>query len=150
MSAADVIPIHPMTRRRLMALFVHALWIGAIGAIGVWGLVGKIWQVRRRTRKIPICSVDQLQAAPNGLTIRLNDHHYFLRADEQLVLALSLRCTHSDCAVEYDSQRLQFFCHCHGGVFDRYGRVLAGPPRRPLERVSIRIEGNVIYLLDRS
>lgn len=150
MSTIRSIPIEPMTRRRLIALLVHALWVGMIAGLGMWGLVGKIWKIRRRTRKIPLCSLEQLQATPEGLTITFDHHHYFLRAEEQRILVLSLRCTHGDCMVQYDSQQSQFFCRCHGGVFDRNGNVLAGPPRRSLEIVPIRIEDNIIYLLDRS
>jgi Rieske Fe-S protein len=37
-------------------------------------------------------------------------------------------------------------CPCHEGVFDlRSGRVLAGPPPRPLPRIALDIRGRDIF-----
>jgi Rieske Fe-S protein len=37
-------------------------------------------------------------------------------------------------------------CPCHNGYFDlESGRVIAGPPRRPLPRVTLEIRDGVVY-----
>jgi Rieske Fe-S protein len=37
-------------------------------------------------------------------------------------------------------------CPCHEGYFDlKTGRVLAGPPPRPLPRIVLDVRGNEIY-----
>jgi Rieske Fe-S protein len=42
-----------------------------------------------------------------------------------------------------------FACPCHHGYFAMDdGRVLAGPPPRPLPRVKLEIHGNDIYATD--
>jgi menaquinol-cytochrome c reductase iron-sulfur subunit len=45
-----------------------------------------------------------------------------------------IHCTHVGCPVRWNPQATRFFSPCHGGVFDKEGRVLAGPPPRPLDR----------------
>jgi len=57
----------------------------------------------------------------------------------------SFHCTHVGCPVNWSPQAQRFFCPCHGGVFDREGRVLAGPPPRPLDRYEIRTENGGLY-----
>lgn len=53
--------------------------------------------------------------------------------------ALSATCAHLGCRVKWDDTKKQFLCPCHGGVYDREGRVLAGPPPAPLERYAVRM-----------
>ena len=53
--------------------------------------------------------------------------------------ALSATCAHLGCRVRWDAAKTQFLCPCHGGVYDREGRVLAGPPPAPLERFAVRV-----------
>ncbi|MDP2735101.1 MAG: ubiquinol-cytochrome c reductase iron-sulfur subunit [bacterium] len=56
-----------------------------------------------------------------------------------------IHCTHVGCPVRWSSQAGRFFSPCHGGVFDKEGRVLAGPPPRPLDRYEYKIEKGVLY-----
>ena len=53
--------------------------------------------------------------------------------------ALSATCSHLGCRVTWDDSRGQYLCPCHGGVYDREGRVVAGPPPAPLTRLSVRV-----------
>lgn len=43
-------------------------------------------------------------------------------------------CTHLNCPFYWDDKSGIFVCPCHGGRFDIDGKVLAGPPPRPLDR----------------
>ena len=47
--------------------------------------------------------------------------------------------------VNWSPQARRFFSPCHGGVFDADGRVLTGPPPRPLDRYEIKIENGVLF-----
>ncbi len=58
-------------------------------------------------------------------------------------------CTHLGCQVHYDGTAVagwennpnQSFCPCHGGVFDpNTGKVLAGPPPRPLPKIKLEVD----------
>ncbi|MCS7167856.1 MAG: Rieske 2Fe-2S domain-containing protein [Gemmatales bacterium] len=58
--------------------------------------------------------------------------------DETLVAFTSV-CPHLGCAVGYDAENERFSCPCHAGTFDISGRVLEGPPSRPMDRLEIRL-----------
>jgi Rieske Fe-S protein len=43
-------------------------------------------------------------------------------------------------------ERGELHCPCHLGTFDlATGRPIAGPPRRPLARITLEVRGGVIY-----
>jgi nitrite reductase/ring-hydroxylating ferredoxin subunit len=66
-------------------------------------------------------------------------------ASERLV-AYSQQCTHLSCAVvpELDLGRLR--CPCHNGYFEiDEGRPIAGPPKRPLPRITLEVREGTVY-----
>ncbi len=65
------------------------------------------------------------------------------------VEALSMVCTHGQCTVSYESARSCFVCPCHGGEFEKDGRVRSGPPTKPLERLAVVVDNDIITLSDR-
>ena len=52
--------------------------------------------------------------------------------------ALDAKCTHEGCTVRYEPGQALIWCACHNGRFDLEGRVLGGPPPRPLARHRIQ------------
>jgi len=67
------------------------------------------------------------------------------RTGEQDFIVYSVHCTHVGCPITWSPQARRFFSPCHGGVFDADGRVLAGPPPRPLDRYEVKIENGVLF-----
>jgi menaquinol-cytochrome c reductase iron-sulfur subunit len=61
--------------------------------------------------------------------------------------AFSIYCTHTGCPVRWVAGANSFLCPCHGGVFDRNGDVSAGPPPRPLERLTVRVRNSRVEIL---
>jgi cytochrome b6-f complex iron-sulfur subunit len=62
--------------------------------------------------------------------------------------AYSQSCTHLKCPVYFNSQSSQLVCPCHEGSFSAEdGRVLAGPPPRPLQRYPIEVRDQEIWVL---
>ncbi len=55
-----------------------------------------------------------------------------LRDANQKYRALSGKCTHEGCTVQYVPGESLVWCACHNGRFDLDGRVISGPPPRPL------------------
>jgi Rieske Fe-S protein len=53
--------------------------------------------------------------------------------------ALSAVCTHLGCRVQWDDSAKHFQCPCHGGIYDRAGNVVSGPPPRPLDQIRARV-----------
>ena len=58
------------------------------------------------------------------------------------VYALSTRCTHLGCSLNYDAVSRKFRCPCHGSVFDRWGKWLSGPAKTDLLRIPVTIKAN--------
>lgn len=58
-------------------------------------------------------------------------------------------CTHLACAVYWSAERGELVCPCHEGVFDpATGDVIAGPPNRPLPRITLREENGTLYAME--
>lgn len=53
-------------------------------------------------------------------------------------------CPHLGCAVSWDELSRRFKCACHGGAFDRDGKVVAGPPNAPLPRLPWKVENGIL------
>jgi len=63
--------------------------------------------------------------------------------DEQFI-AVSTRCMHLGCPVRYVGASQRFICPCHGGVYDFQGKVVGGPPVRPLDRFYTRVRSGQV------
>jgi nitrite reductase/ring-hydroxylating ferredoxin subunit len=61
-------------------------------------------------------------------------------------VAISTRCAHLGCPVNYVSAAKNFVCPCHGGVYDFQGKVVGGPPVRPLDRFQTRVERGQVQI----
>lgn len=55
-------------------------------------------------------------------------------------------CTHLGCRVIYQQDQNKYLCPCHGGVFDVDGKVVSGPPPKPLETHGVRIENGRVFV----
>jgi len=75
-----------------------------------------------------------------------HDTCLLVRVAEQEFVAFSQKCTHLSCAVIPKPAEGVFHCPCHEGIFDlRTGGVIAGPPPRPLPRITLALRGDDIY-----
>ena len=55
-------------------------------------------------------------------------------------------CTHLSCLVYWDGASERLICPCHNAAFAaETGAVLMGPPRYPLPRIELSVEGDAIY-----
>ncbi len=61
-------------------------------------------------------------------------------------IVLSAVCTHQGCSVDWDKATGSFLCPCHQGRYDAHGRVLGGPPPRPLPALAHHVQGDMLYL----
>jgi len=60
--------------------------------------------------------------------------------------ALTAKCTHLDCTVQYRAARSDIWCACHNGTYDLKGVNVAGPPPRPLTALEVNVRGERIVL----
>lgn len=138
-------------RRKALAQFV-TVGLGLMGA-ALAGFFGAVATPRAaahgpRWRRAASTS-DVASAAPYAAVLadRETDGWYETRKETVVYLeregggyrALSATCTHLGCRVSWNDQTKHFHCPCHGGVYDRDGRVVSGPPPAPLARVNVRV-----------
>ena len=66
-----------------------------------------------------------------------------LRPEENTYLAYSRICTHTSCPVFFRPEQNLIVCQCHGGAYSVVdGSVLAGPPPRPLPKITLERRGD--------
>ena len=83
-----------------------------------------------------------------GWIVQEQEHSIYVLSDNgRDFVAMSNICTHLGCRVRWIVDREQFYCPCHNGVFDREGRVVSGPPPRPLDRYETKVEDGQLYVL---
>jgi Rieske Fe-S protein len=109
------------------------------------------WLRRRQTSQLAPLRIAQLREIPIG-GVKLfhypttSDPCLLIRASAERFLAYSQKCTHLSCPVLYQATEQQLYCPCHAGRFAvEDGRPLAGPPKRPLPRIAIKITGDEIW-----
>ena len=60
------------------------------------------------------------------------------------LLVFDPRCTHLNCAYHWHTETSQFLCPCHNGLYDLEGRVVGGPPPRPLDVYAVSVEDGFV------
>lgn len=80
-----------------------------------------------------------------GSIVFLPEQGLFLTRTAEGLGAFSARCTHLGCTVRESQDGL--LCPCHGARYDRVGRVVAGPARRDLPWLAVRVlEGGTVLV----
>ena len=70
----------------------------------------------------------------SGAIVRFGNKPVLLvRLSETEWKALSAVCTHLNCTVQYQEKTHQIWCACHNGFYDVNGKVVSGPPPKPLD-----------------
>ena len=109
--------------------------------VGQFWIVGQNW-LRRRRGLPEVRRVASLSEIPPGEL----DNCVLVRLSERDLVAYSQKCTHLSCAVIPEPENGVLHCPCHEGFFDlRTGDPTAGPPRRPLPRITLEVRGQDIY-----
>ena len=137
---------HYVERRDFMKFMV--LTSGAFTTGQFW-IAAQQW--RREHQPLPEARIASLSAIPVGSAQVFyypgeHDNCLLVRVSEAELVAFGQKCTHLSCAVTPRVDEGTLHCPCHEGVFDlRSGRVLAGPPPRPLPRVLLEVRGDDVY-----
>jgi Rieske Fe-S protein len=146
-------------RRRFLAAAINTIQgiIGGTLAVVLGGAVIGPSFLRRRETWLKAGSLDALnENEPTPVTIRVARQDGYTQTVERQVVflvksgdgvkALSSTCTHLGCRVSWDAEAKQLKCPCHGGVYDRTGAVVAGPPPAPLASLMTRIDAGQVLI----
>ncbi|TWT44182.1 Cytochrome b6-f complex iron-sulfur subunit [Phycisphaerae bacterium RAS1] len=151
-AAAAAGPVAPVslpivvTRRRALDLALQAL--GAVGAATLlWPALAYILPARKRGGAAERVSAGK-EADWAVWTVRklsVNGKPAAVIRTDKGYRAFSLICTHLGCIVYWDVPKREFLCPCHAARFDAAGKVLGGPPPKPLPEYNVSVvQGEVI------
>ena len=71
---------------------------------------------------------------------------YVVRKNENDVRVFSDICTHLGCRVTWHPDQENYISPCHDGHFDILGKVVSGPPPRPLDEFVTKVEGGKLFV----
>ena len=118
--------------------------------VGQFWIAGQNW-LRKRRGLPEVRRIASLADVPSGTSLVFQypgelDNCVLVRVSERELVAYSQKCTHLSCAVIPEPEKGRLHCPCHDGFFDlRSGAPTAGPPRRPLPRITLEVRGQDIY-----
>jgi len=78
------------------------------------------------------------------------EHRFFIVRERDRVYALSARCAHLGCTVNWFPELQIFKCPCHGSEYHSNGLQFAGPAPRPLDRFRIWLDVTGELIVDTS
>ncbi len=81
---------------------------------------------------------------PNSVTPFRGGRFYLTRLEDGGFIALSLRCTHLGCSIEWEEEKKRFICPCHSSAFAMNGNVQNPPAPKALDYYPVIIENGLI------
>ncbi len=137
--AASVPALLP--RRGFVAAASGAL-LAAVGwPRGVASASGKSWVA------VPLGKAPKLREVGGSMMTRIRGKELLLVRDgPDSARTFEGKCSHEQCDVNYVPDQQKIECPCHDAFFDMSGKVLAGPPPRPLETYPTIVDGDRILI----
>ena len=127
----------------------RAMWL----SLGIPSVMSAMWVLRyvypqkKETKKeVYLCKLSDIPLGESRLFKGLEGQEFVVARIDGGITALSTRCTHLGCKVHWLEKEQKFFCPCHEGYFDKEGKVLAGPPPRPLDKVPVIEKDGHLYV----
>jgi len=146
-------------RRKLLGWLVGVLNVGVLAAIfgPVLGFIGSPLAGKKQDKWVSVLDADQLAEGQtrevtfvvqvkDGYMIAPRKYTVYLRRFPDKIVAFDPACTHLGCRVKFQSDKLRYFCPCHGGVFDDAGQVVSGPPPEGLKQRAVKVVDGRIYV----
>jgi cytochrome b6-f complex iron-sulfur subunit len=130
----------PITRRSFLDWLLTAGLAGwAIGFIAP--VLSYVWPAQRRGPSVQTVSAGKAEeiAEWQSKIVAVSGQPVIVIHIPQGFRAFSAICTHLGCIVAWDGSGKQIVCPCHGGFFDLNGKVVAGPPPRPLPQYGVAV-----------
>ncbi|MFV0591998.1 MAG: ubiquinol-cytochrome c reductase iron-sulfur subunit [Draconibacterium sp.] len=73
--------------------------------------------------------------------------HFFLyRLTDGGFMAVSSKCTHLGCIIQFNANHDRFECPCHASAFKKNGGVIMSPATRALDYYPIAFNGNKVMV----
>lgn len=133
-----------LSRRRWIDVVLGSSAVAWLGAV-VYPVLRYLTPLRDGggSNKVTLTDAQKQELTGAGFLIaRLGtDRVLVVKEKDDKLRALSAKCTHEGCTVQYVPADGIVWCACHNGKFSLDGRVISGPPPRPL--AAYPIEGDL-------
>jgi menaquinol-cytochrome c reductase iron-sulfur subunit len=151
-----------LSRRSFLSIATAAMGglIGAgLGFPAIGYIVGPTLATKGTENWIRVGSIAKIElGSPTLFKVKIQNKTGWIVSEQELTIfvvtengrdfvALSNVCTHLGCRIRWIEDQKQFYCPCHNGIFDKDGKVVSGPPPRPLDRYQVKVEGEQLYIL---
>lgn len=155
-SDVDVVPIlshreyrYWRARRRLLAGLAGGL--GALTAMSaglpITGFLMPPKGVVSDRNLVRVGKSDDVKERSGKKVTLLGKPVILVRMERDRWFALSAICTHMNiCQLDWNEERRELVCPCHGGAFDVYGNVVQGPPSVPLATYPVERVGDELFV----
>lgn len=137
-----------LTRRTFLVML-----LSATGVLGAAGLLAPIIRYAYPTvqsvavAKLKVATTGQLATAGGELDFDyMETPSSLVKLEDGTYAGVSRVCTHLGCIIKWQAEDKRFFCPCHAGIFSSTGKVLGGPPPRPLAKLAVRVQGEDIWV----
>lgn len=129
-----------------------------IGIPAVGYLISPATKVKKADAWIPVGPLEKYptgeptlfsftQTKVNGWEKTVNSFGVFvIKTAENQATVYSNMCTHLSCRVNWKPEAGEYICPCHDGHFNSDGKVVAGPPPRPLDQYETKLEDGILYI----
>jgi cytochrome b6-f complex iron-sulfur subunit len=81
-----------------------------------------------------------------SVTIFRSGRFYLVRLSDGGFLALSLRCTHLGCSINWEEDKQRFICPCHASAFEINGNVQNPPAPSALDYFPVAIQNGKVMV----
>ena len=132
--------------------FLANLVLGVAGLLTLGGFASRFFAFLypvvppEQLVEVPAASRDQIPRN-GGMVVSLPVGHVALVDADGELRAFSAVCTHLGCIVKWQPDGGHvWYCPCHKGTYDREGRVVSGPPPRPLQRYGVAVRDGKVYV----
>ena len=138
---------HKLTRRDFIELIIKGGFLATLAGF-IFPALAYLWPVTQKGPAVGRKDVGRLDEIPvwGAKKIILGGSAVVLIRTPNEVKALSAICTHLGCIVDWDDKKRQMACPCHAGYFDYEGKVVSGPPPKPLPSYKTDVIDGIIYV----
>jgi Rieske Fe-S protein len=102
---------------------------------------------------VPLCSEEDLPRSGvkkaelvHALAGKERKARVFIVSSARGLEVFSAVCSHLGCLVNYNKEKGEFICPCHGGRYDLAGKNIAGPPPAPLTVLPSKIAEGMLLV----
>ena len=119
--------------------------------LGAGGFAAKAALDARKSESFSAAQIDGAEALGPNSSLNFSypterDSAILIRSADGVYHAYGQKCTHLSCPVYYSPNHQRLECPCHEGAFDAAtGKVLYGPPPRPLDTIEVELRGGQVW-----